>query len=157
MGLDVHVFKNITKSNDEDACGFVAFVVSERWNHKIRNLDLNARYTGDVADESISCAYGYHSRFRESLIKLIGRDDLLKEDGTINWAILPCGIPFYDFIDFADNEGCLDWETSKHIYNDFKNFESKAKDFYNDFQFDFYQKWLNIFKTAQNKGVVVFS
>ena len=65
--------------------------------------------------------------------------------------------PFYEFIDFADNEGCIDWETSERIYNSFKEYEGKAKEFYtNEYDLSNYMKWLDIFENAKDNGVVVF-
>jgi len=91
------------------------------------------------------------------LIKLIGREDLLKADGTIDWQNLPSDIPFYDLIDFADNEGRIDWETSERIYQDFKAWETKADEFYSEFQIGKYKEWLNVFDLGRQGGVVVFS
>jgi len=74
-----------------------------------------------------------------------------------NRELIPKNIPFYDFIDFADNEGVLDWEISNKIYNNFKKFKGKANDFYSGFSLTRYLEWLNVFELAKDNGVVVFS
>ena len=68
-------------------------------------------------------------------------------------------IPFYDLINFADNEGCLDWEVSQTLYADFEKYNEKAKLKMNEYDFDYkiYKTWLETFKAAKNNGVVVFS
>lgn len=156
MGLSVRVFKNISVTTDNDDFDFEAYVIDKNWEHKIKNLEKGKLYKGDCVDRNINYAYSSHNRFREGLINLIDRKDLLIEDGTINWANLPENIPFYDFIDFADNEGCLDWEVSKKIYASFKEYETKAQTFFSGYTLDKYNEWLNVFEKAQDNGVVVF-
>ena len=157
MGLAVRVYKNIKQTDNEEECDFEAFVIDDDWKHKIKNLEEGKFYVGECVDRSISYPYSAHSRFRESLIKLIGREDLLKADGTIDWQNLPSDIPFYDLIWFADNEGCIDWETSERIYKDFKAWETEADEFYSEFQIGKYKEWLNVFDLGRQGGVVVFS
>jgi len=157
MGLDIHVYNNIKVTNDGDNNSFTAFVISEDWKHKIKNLQENCHYIGDCADNSISYPYGAHGRFMAQLIRLIGRDDLLKQNGEIDWEKLPLDIPFIDLIDFADNEGCLDWEISEKIYNDFVEYNDLASTKLDSRTYSRYIDWLNVFQKAKNFGVVVFS
>ena len=160
MGLDVSVYKNVKTTNSEEDYDFVAFVIDEDWKYKIKNLENRARYKGEMCDASISYAYGSHNRFREHLVRMMGRDDLLSNRGEIKWDQL-CEekeLPFYDFINFADNEGCLDWETNKKLYGAFVEWKNKAiKYAESELYFDGnYKNWLNIFKSGKEKGVVVF-
>lgn len=156
MGLNVRVYGNIKLSKNEDA-DFTAYVISEDWKYKIKNLQDGKGYSGDVVFRGISYPYSAHNRLREKLVKLIGRDDLLDSGGEIKWNELPSEIPFYDLIDFADNEGCLDWEVSSTIYSDFEKYNDKAKSEMNDYDYLRYKTWLETFKSAKNSGVVVFS
>lgn len=82
---------------------------------------------------------------------------LLTLNRKIKWNELPTDIPFYELINFANNEGCLDWEVSAIIYSDFEKFNEKAKSEMNDFDYSKYETWLETFKSAKNSGVVVFS
>ena len=145
----------ILAENEEEA-DFTAFVIDEDWKYKIKNLQDGKAYTGDLIFRGISYPYSSHSRFREKLIKLIGRDDLLDNKKEIKWNELTPEIPFYDLIDFADNEGCLDWEISAKIYSDFEKFNDKAKSEMNVYDYSEYETWLETFKSAKNYGVVVF-
>lgn len=156
MGLDVRVFGNIKLAENENDADFTASVAHEEWKHKIKNLQYRKEYSGDVVFTGVSYSYSAHNRFRELLIRLIDRDDLLDNKGEIRWRELTSEIPFYDFIDFADNEGCLDWEISSIIYNDFEKFKDKAKLIMNEYEFSRYQTWLETFKFAKNNGVVQF-
>lgn len=156
MGLDVKVFNNISISNESEG-DFKAYVIDNSWEYKIKNLEKDKYYIGDFLFRGVSYPYSEHNRFREKLIKLIKRVDLLDSDGRIKWGELPKNIPFYDFIDFADNEGCLDWEISTVIYNDFNKFKDVAKLEMCNIDYAYYNTWLDTFKKASiNKGVVVF-
>ena len=157
MGLDVRTYGNIKLAENEEDADFIAYVIHEDWKHKIKNLEEGKAYTGDIVYRGVSYAYSSHNRFREKLIKLINREDLLDSEGKIKWAELPSEIPFYDLINFADNEGCLDWEVSSTIYNDFEKFNEKAKSEMNEYDYSKYKTWLETFKVAKNDGVVVFS
>jgi hypothetical protein len=162
MGLDVRVYHNLTQvdlSLDEDVeYDFRVFVIDDGWKHKVKNLEYGKYFNGEMAHRGVSYAYSSHNRFRESLIKLIDRPDLLDSDGKIKWAELPNDIPFIEFIDFADNEGCLDWEVSGIIYSDFMIYNDKAKETFDAYTYNKYEIWLETFEVATiNKGVVVYS
>lgn len=150
------IYGNVKLAENEEEADFTAFVIDEDWKYKIKNLQDGKAYTGDLIFRGISYPYSSHSRFREKLIKLIGRDDLLDNKKEIKWNELTPEIPFYDLIDFADNEGCLDWEISAKIYSDFEKFNDKAKSEMNVYDYSEYETWLETFKAAKNYGVVVF-
>jgi hypothetical protein len=163
MGLDVSVYQNVRLTNS-DECDFIAFVIDKSWNHKIKNLQNNGKYTGDECDCSVRYAYSSHNRFREMLIKLIGREDLLDGGGRIIWEKhdQEKDTPFHDFINFADNEGCIDWETNQRIYKDFAEWDEKAIEFLNPIEhgyfYEKYAEWRVVFKYgSQVDSVVVFS
>lgn len=162
MGLDAHCFQNIKRVENEYEEDFTPYVIDDNWKYKIKNLEENKPYKGDYVSFHIQYSYGTHNRFRETLLKLIGKEDLLNNDGRINWSLYNNGsyskTPFYEFIDFADNEGSIDWETNERIYNSFKEYEEKAKEFYKDDNYFLgkYMEWLDVFKHGKNKGVVVF-
>jgi len=166
MGLDVIVYKNVKKVKSDEDFDFAAYVIGSAWDHKIKNLETDALYKGEESDKSINYPYSVHNRFREHLLKLQDKNYLLKEDGTIDWYKLDKepNIPFYEFIDFADNEGCIDWETNEIIYNNFKENESRAVKYAKKhaeeepYFIERYKSWLNIFKEGKEEGsVVVFT
>lgn len=156
MGLDVSVYQNIKETDNESDADFTAFVIDENWKWKIKNLKDGANYTGDCVDNSISYAYSSHSQFRAMLLQLIGRTDLLKPDGRVNYELITDDVPFFAFIDFADNEGCLDFEVSEKIYADFAEWNGKAQQTLNGFDLRRYNEWMNAFDLARKNGVVVF-
>ena len=157
MGLDIRVYKDIKLTENREEADFVAYVIDSSWRHKIKNLQENKSYVGRLAHRGISYPYSAHSRFRESLVKLVDRMDLLDSRGQIRWDKLTPEVPFYDLINFADNEGCLDWEISASIYRDFEKFNEKAKSEMDELDYKRYKIWLETFKESKDNGVVVFS
>ena len=161
MGLSVRVYKNIKRTDNDDDCNFTSYVIDENWRYKVKNLEYDKNYKGDCTDANVSYAYSTHNRFRETLIKIIGRNDLLLKDGKIDWVNLEHekDMPFYELINFADNEGCLDFEISSILYNNFIEWKDKAVKFLanDDYTKGNYLKWLDVFEVGKDNGVVVFS
>ena len=162
MGLDVSVYKNIKRTDVEDEIDFTAFVIDESWKYKIKNLEDGKDYKGEPTDADVRYAYSTHNRFRETLLKIIGRNDLLLENGKIDWVRIENEkqMPFYELIWFADNEGCLDFEISNILYNDFLKYKELAVKYLadDDYTLQKYLDWLNVFLDGKEaNSVVVFS
>lgn len=155
MGLNVKVFENveITLSDDYD---FIANVIDENWNDRIKNLQKGERYKGErLKSVGLSYPYSMHNEFRDQLCRLIGfnsRD--WRQDNKI-----PENTPFYEFFEFADNDGCIDWKTSEELYKDFKFYEILAINKLAQFNMvATYLEWLQIFDSAKQVGsVIVYS
>lgn len=156
MGLTITAYQNIEKADESEDYNFKAYNIDSNWNYKLGELESGAYYLGDAMAVH-NCAYSTHNRFREYLLQVIGREDLLNNDGRIDWYHLKEGIPFYEFIDFADNEGCLGWKVSQRLYADFVEWNSKAKEFLSEYYYSLYKGWTEIFSLAKDKGAVVFS
>jgi len=157
MGLDISVYNNIKKVADNSEDGFLAYVLEESWEHKIKNLEKGASYDGDII-YTMSSGYSIHNAFRVNLLKMIGRDDLLDNGGRIDWDKLEIekDIDFYELILFADNEGCLDWEVSKTLSNQFMKHKEIAEKKMQGIFKSLYSDWTECFNNAKDKGVVVF-
>lgn len=146
MGLDLVVYKNIEIVSKYDDYNFIAYTLEKEWDWKIKNLKKDCYYKGDcVANGRIG--YTTHKHFRIYLLNILGINvDDLYIDG------LHPSIPFSELIDFADNEGCLDFEVCEKLYNDFEN----NKHLISSEWIDKYNMWLNLFKEAKDNGVLVF-
>ena len=160
MGLDVSVYKNIKVTESEEDYDFTAFVIDESWLYKIKNLEVDKNYLGECTDANVSYSYSTHSRFRCELLNLTGNLKALKEPFEIDWVQLSKNnkVPFYELINFADNEGCLDFEISEKLYAEFIEWEEVAVKYFEDDDYfkGKYLDWLNVFKNGKDKGVVVF-
>ena len=153
MGLDVRVYQDVRLVDEGDDYSFEAMVVDEDWNERIKNLKNGALYDGTLVGNFISYAYSAHNRFRESLSELIGLGKNGWENGN---GKLDRETPFYEFFEFADNEGCMDFETSQNLFNDFELFENLATKSLDAYFIDNYNSWKQVFKLGKENGVVVF-
>lgn len=158
MGLGISVYKNVKKVDENDLelydNYFQVKLPHPDWADRMSNLEINSYYTGEEAIiKTPSSPHSYHLTFREYLLGLINRD----------WETIKSGDPFFEFIMFSDCEGCIDWQCSAKLYNDFENFYEKFKIQYEGpirytNILSYYEQWMESFKTASlNRGVVVYS
>ena len=162
MGLSVSVFKNIKETKNIENYDFKAYVIDNDWKYKIKNLNEGSYYKGERTESEVNYSYGTHNRFREHLLKILDRYDLLLDDGRINWFILEkeSKLPFFELINFADNEGCLDYEISKTLYFNFIEHKEKALKYFgkDNYFTNIYLAWIDVFKDGkETNNVVVFS
>uniref|UniRef100_UPI00131E2992 hypothetical protein n=1 Tax=Flavobacterium sp. I-STPA6A TaxID=2590450 RepID=UPI00131E2992 len=104
MGLNVKVYQNYTKTTDEENYDFEAYVINEDWNDRIKHLTSGGIYTAEKKTRTISYSCTYHNDFRRLLCEMLGfeKDEWLGEGKKIN-----SETPFFEFFEFADNEGCM--------------------------------------------------
>lgn len=156
MGLSIKVYNNLKIADENQDNSFEIYVIDESWKNKVKNFEYGKSYTGDLINDSLSYPYSSHGRFREALIRLIQREDLLDAEGRIKWNELPSDLPFIDLICFADNEGCLDFEVAKNLFEDFEQWKLDAEKYLSEYELEIYKKWKQICKDASNNGVIVF-
>lgn len=157
MGLSIKIYQNYSETEDEENCDFKAFVITEEWNDRIKNLKIGGLYKAEKMTRTISYPCSYHNDFRRLLCKMLGfeENDWLGEDSKIN-----ADTPFFEFFEFADNEGCMDFETSQELYKDFLMYLSQFFKLYQDlggYVLDTYNLWLHTFELGKENGVVVYS
>ena len=161
MGLSVNVYKNIKVTYNEDEYNFIAYVIDPDWRYKVKNLEYDKYYVGELVNNSIRYPCSSHGEFRRVLLNIIGRADLVSMEDDIYWDLLEkeTDMPFYELINFADNEGCLDFEISKKLYGQFVEYKDKAAKYLEDDEYtrQKYMEWLEVVKDGKDKGVVVFT
>ena len=157
MGLDASIYLEVEETQDKENSDFIAYVIHESWKWKIKNLKDHGHYMGSHFGYACNYSYGTHRTFRDHLTAIAqGKsepvDFLTAEPETI----------FYDLTDFADNEGCLDWEVCQKLYQEFEEQKQNAKNYFEkqedgDWWYSVYVKWMESFKNAgKHNGVIVF-
>ena len=157
MGLDVALYTNISIA-DSDEPDFIAYVNDEEFEDRIKNLINGGYYRGDRSKTSVSCGYSTHNKFRGALLNLIGRYDLTNGDKP-NFAVINefTDIPFIELVNFADNEGCIDWQSCGELAIDFNNWYNRAQKTLVGNMLDLYNDWHAIINEASNnRGVLIF-
>lgn len=157
MGLDVDVYTNVKKADINDF-NFRAFVIRDDWSHKIKNLEKDAFYKGDRVSGLVSYPYSFHNRFRKELFKMVIKNEGFHKVG--HWLNVESGsfFPFCELLDFADNDGCLDWSICEELHEQFEDWLQRANEFLSSDYLKVYIEWLEVFALAKDKGgVVVFT
>lgn len=154
MGLDVRVYKNCKLTSGEIG-DFTAEVLIPEWNDRIKNLEIGGEYTGERGC-TVNHSYSGYNKFRKKL-SLLSR----RISGMVTYRIKPETCPFFELIEFADNQGCIDWDTAKDLYKDFVVHEKHAKELSylaEDLHFfERYQEWKHLTKEASEiNSVIVF-
>jgi hypothetical protein len=148
MGLDVKIYKGVKPATEKNY-KFVPHVLEESWKDRIKNL-TEPYYTGTDLGNFISYPCSTHNEFRDSLCAIVTGERYVWRGRDLSKQT-----PFYEFFEFADNDGCIDWETAAKLHHDFILYESKARENLNIAQFDYYKTWVKIFKVASKENSVI--
>ena len=177
MGLDITAYENIKESDailkdgeptdpKTGAYRDDAFICYINLDFPERAAGLKDRvcYSFQGAFKFRAGSYGGCNDWREELAKLAGypKASATRWGGVIEQrhdvGALKVGKgPFFELIWFSDCEGFIGSEVSTKLANDFKEFESKAKDLpdpHNGWFFARYQDWKKAFEMASNNGAV---
>lgn len=94
-------------------------------------------------------SYGGYNEWRRELAALIGEPDL-----DAYWEQATSG-PFYELLNFADNEGVIGPVASAKLARDFAEHDAKAADRGGWF-YEQYRRWRHAFELAADGGAVDF-
>jgi len=93
--------------------------------------------------------YGSFNNLRREIAKMCGFD--LDEF----WEYPDKNKPFYFLLWFADNEGAIDEDHCKIIYQDFKKYQDLAKYRLTEYHYMFYKQLMKVFKSGSRENCVV--
>lgn len=153
MGLSVTLHKKVEPSPLNDNGDFMAYQTDEMFLYNSTTLQDGAWYVSKKQERVIDYPYSSHRIFREKLASLVG----LTAEQIWATPIKYQHNPFFKFINFADNEGVIDWIAAKEIASDFVKYKEVAqKDFANDVHFlNSYKSWMDGFRKCARKGNVI--
>lgn len=161
MGLDVIVHRGLKlQPKDSQNFSFVAFVIDEKWSDRIKKLVPDGKYLSKQKERVMSYPCSTHNDFRRELCKMLGY-----KEHEWHSTELPVDTPFYEFFEFADNSGCMDWATCAELYIDFIDYQHEFRKHLKAMESqpiaemykDIYAGWLKAFKQARNKGVIQYN
>ena len=174
MGLDIAYYSKIqevgkSKSRDDENI----HIYGSSFTYQLGSLKENYSYSITEESESGSFragSYSGYNEWRNNLSIMAGYSGasevwkdfnpdmryhkLLKLEGK-NVRIKP----FYELIFFSDCEGYIGPEISKKLYQDFLDFDDKAKKFVStgiSYFYRSYQNWTECFRVASDNGIVIF-
>lgn len=151
MGLDISVFKNLVRQDQES---------EELWS--IYNIDCfaerNTKFpSGQYCAERIlrfgAGSYGGYNQFRRSLANMLNTTPEAIWENAAEWK----DKPFYEIIDFADNEGSIDYEVAENLLSDFIEYKEKAEFVLSNWEWEKYKDFMAALTLCvENKGVMVY-
>lgn len=149
MGLDITAYRRLTKVDalfDErgepvDAVTHVPLDdYFKVWSNpdfpgRADGLEDGAVYTYSEFDHVFSRGYGSYNRWRETLAKLAGYPLDFRETFGVREASYAAAAwngkinegPFYELVNFADNEGVIGPVAATKLLRDFVEFDDRAK------------------------------
>jgi len=170
MGLYIsYCSKAISKNSDEDG-----YHINNPKCFSYQLGSLNRHNIYDISSDSESGhfsagSYGGYGIWRNHLIEMCGYNSLIDVCNDIDFSKsvryyklneIKTGVkfnsePFYEIISFTDCDGSVGSEISKKLYNDFVNFDDKAKEQY-DYFYELYSNFKEAFRVASDNGLVNF-
>ncbi|UDQ55017.1 hypothetical protein LJF28_04945 [Chryseobacterium indologenes] len=115
MGLAVYVYKDYLLATDnEDDCDFLIKKFNDPYMDRCLNL-ADGYYSAKLVYKKLSYPYSSHNDFRRKLASLFNLTDTIIFNNPEKYK----NTPFFELINFPDNEGAINYETSKKITRGF--------------------------------------
>jgi hypothetical protein len=166
MGLDISVYVNAEVAEDQPADWEEAYDREENlvlaycfdgMEQSLAGLERDVWYTADYDHGFRAGSYGGYNQFRRTLCELaLGVTTDQVWDNPEEYA----DSPFFELINFADNEGTIGPVAALNLYVDFQAQQERIFEQCDDdseyFQ-QLYNTWKEACKTAgQNDGIIAF-
>lgn len=167
MGLDVMAYRQIklqpdVKGDDDgEERGYFRAWKNPDFPGRADEIEHGGWYSHEGCIDAMSCGYGGYSRWRNQLAELAGwpsDDDAY--DGIHRFASSAWSAesgPFWELINFADNEGVIGAAVSAKLAKDFADFQRQADELPDDHFRANYALMRHAFEVAAESGCVVFS
>lgn len=159
MGLDIVAYSQLKKIDPTlfggrekalDEGHGNAFYQCENFMAQAEGLDLDALYNqGEERMSFRAGGYSGYNQWRNQLAEVGGFSDA--EDA---WNHTEG--PFWELINFSDCEGVIGPKASEKLYQDFVNFQDKAKAYSDPWFYSNYENFMAAFDLARNNGAVLF-
>lgn len=130
MGLDISVFTNAVPVPFQHEYGEQCWEAEHHrafcydgFEHSLRGLEKDRCYTADYAFGFRAGSYSGYGEWRDLLCQCVYED----KKGQELWDLAKLDpekakdVPFYELINFADNEGTIGSEAASDLYHDFQD------------------------------------
>jgi len=110
--------------------------------------------TTDATETALvmSRSYSGYGAFREALAGLVGLTPSQVWHDPVSYSEQP----FFELINFADNEGAIGHEAADDLLADFRQHHDLARERLDEYDLAAYEGWLTGLTLAADEGVVVF-
>lgn len=163
MGLSAYAYRLATLTDEHernDACyendHVLAFILGDEFRRSLRGLNAGRCYKVSDRAITVSNSYSGHGRFREVLARVFydkaPRDIWNDPDAYVDQ-------PFFELLQFADNEGTIGPLAAADLARDF----AEGREQWNaalevsEWVRSTYDEWAEAFEAAANGGLVTFA
>lgn len=150
MGLSIKVWNNLRPIENETDGSLVIIELLE-FKDRFKNL-RPGKYDANLIKSYYSYPYSMHKEFRDYLAQIF----TLTFEEVVTNSEKYTRLPFFELINFPDNESCMDWETAQKLHQDFVHYKNHAFKVLPNEYHDIYNQWTEIFELAKENGVVEF-
>jgi hypothetical protein len=167
MGLDITAFRQLTPTPDVALDSYGAPVEWEKywrphaiawaekhWPGRAEGVTEGTIYAAAETMNFRAGSYGGYNEWRHWLARVMGY-----ASAQDFWNRAPAGSPFYELINFADNEGVIGPVVAAKLAQDFAENERRAEECAEGsqpFYMDRYRTWKRAFEMAADGGAVDF-
>lgn len=165
MGLDCTAYRKIQPielppETEDTPDGIGRLIVNTDFPERADGIK-DGYYTFAEEFDFAAGSYGGYGGFRNQLAKLAGYSPVMADDHPYAaGAWEQTSGPFWELINFADNEGVIGPATSAKLAKDFAEFQPKADaldaSLDNTYFQERYARWRKAFEIAQDGGAVDF-
>lgn len=163
MGLDVTAYRKVRLvANDPSNEDLFRALVNPQFPGRADDLQDGGAYEYEDTMRGWSASCSTYGEWRNELAKLAGYPErlhvghrgprLLHSAGA--WE--SSGGPFWELINFADNEGCIGADVSAKLATEFAEFQAKAEAHRDPWFRSMYDLWRAVFEFAADGGAVEF-
>ena len=169
MGLDISAYENITKQqirpdrDDERADEYFWCRINTDFPGRADDLEDGAAYSYERSMCFAAGAYSGYGQWREELAKLAGYPKRLHlsefkppKEMHSQGAWDSTEGPFWELINFADNEGVIGSQVAAKLARDFAAYQTKADQHPDEWFQKKYSDWRKAFEMAARNGAVHF-
>ncbi|QXO12044.1 hypothetical protein pEaSNUABM44_00348 [Erwinia phage pEa_SNUABM_44] len=159
MGLDISAYKNLQKEELKGDYGDERYEYAyqqdwvEFYTHNqpdvFQHEDVDGDYFYSSPNGRISMRAGSYSGYNIWRAKLSRFALSLPKDSYGN-------VPFNELIQYSDCEGVIGAKCSTKLANDFATYEIDARHVFDDYSFNKYKEWREMFEYASENGAVKF-
>ena len=159
MGLDISYYETITPADctreqvEDEYERYIHWYTVEGFESRLDGIEGEYMEVSGQRGGFRAGSYGGYNHWRNLLAQVIH-----DKDAEYFWSTSPCDGPFYELINFADNEGCIGPKTCAKLAKDFEDYGEKfASDpRVDDWDRQKYMDWCRAFQCAANTGCVEF-